>query len=258
MSLNLIAVIVINVIINVIVRAAAPTIAAQSDAATVIDRAIAAAGGVETLSRYPVLSWNGAATIHAGDRVVNIVGTWTLEPPDRAVVRTRRADQPSASPRALIVEGTQGWTMVGDTRTPLTAEMLAAERDAFYLYWLMRIVPLTDPDMRLEAVPRATEGLDGVRVRRASRPDVDLFFDESGRLRRLSLVTMDATTGTRRRQNIRLEGESVDNGVRWFKTLVIHWEDRPYFELAISDFQARRTPGNPERGTRNQVPRSMR
>jgi hypothetical protein len=235
MSLNLIAVIVINVI----VRAAAPTIAAQSDAAKLIDRAIAAAGGAETLSKYPVLSWNGAATIHAGGRAVAIVGTWTLEPPDRAVVRTRLADQPSASPRALIVEGTQGWTMVGDTRTPLTAEMLAAERDAFYLYWLMRIVPLTDPDMRLEAVPRATEGLDGVRVRRASRPDVDLFFDESGRLRRLSLVTMDATTGTRRRQNIRLEGESVDNGVRWFRSLVIHWEDRPYFELTLSDFQAR-------------------
>ena len=119
-------------------------------------------------------------------------------------------------------------------RVQISAEQLENERDEFYLYSLMRILPLRDYAVHLEMLPKSEDGLDVLRVSRPERPDVDLFFDSDNRLRRLSFETLDPVTNTRRRQNVRLEGEIVSRGVHWFKQLAITWENEPYLDLTIS------------------------
>ena len=201
-----------------------------------VDRAIDAAGGEEALKKNPAFSWTGEAKVHVQGRDLTIVGKWLLDPPERAIVETRPAGEPADAARTLVISGKQGYAIVKDEREQLSPEDVENERDEFYLYSLMRMLPLRDYAVRLEAQPKSEDGLDVLRVSRPERPDVDLFFDAESRLRRMSLETLDPVTNTRRRQNVRLEGEVVSRGVRWFKQLTITWESEPYFELTISTF----------------------
>lgn len=65
-----------------------------SPAQALLERAIAAAGGARALDEAAALSWNGQVTVHLPDRQLEIVGTWRLEPHDRAIVETRLAGPP--------------------------------------------------------------------------------------------------------------------------------------------------------------------
>ncbi|HYN10417.1 MAG TPA: hypothetical protein VES67_23720 [Vicinamibacterales bacterium] len=198
-----------------------------------IDRAIEAAGGTEALKRSPAFVWKGEAQIHVQGRDLKIVGTWSIDPPDKAIVETRLEGQAPEETRTLVINGKQGFSIVKETREQLAEEVLENERDEFYLYSLMRLLPLLDSAVRLAGQPKSEDGLDVIRVSRPERPDVDLFFDADARLRRLSLETLDPVTNTRRRQNVKLDGELVSRGIRWFKNLTITWENEPYFELTI-------------------------
>jgi hypothetical protein len=208
--------------------------ASKTPEAALVDRAIEATGGEQALKNYPALTWTGEANIYVQGRTTTIAGTWNIDPPDRAIVETRPAGDPPESARTLVINGRQGWAIVKNERVQISAEQLENERDEFYLYSLMRILPLRDYAVRLEMQPKSADGLEVLRVSRPERPDVDLFFDADNRLRRLSFETLDPVTNTRRRQNVRLEGEVVSRGVRWFKQLTITWENEPYFDLTIS------------------------
>ena len=140
-----------------------------------------------------------------------------------------------------MINGKQGFSMVKETRSQLSEEVLENERDEFYLYSLMRLLPLLDSAMRLAGQPKSEDGLDVIRVSRPERPDVDLFFDADSRLRRLSLETLDPVTNTRRRQNVKLDGEIESKGIRWFKQPRDHVGERAV--LRADDLDVGRTSG---------------
>ncbi len=198
-----------------------------------VDRAIEAAGGLEALKRHPAFVWKGEAQVHLQGKDLKIVGTWRIDPPDKAIVETRQEGQAPEESRTLVINGRQGFSLVNNVRSQLPAEELENERDAFYLYGLMRLLPLQDYAVRLTALPKSEDGLDALRVTQPERPDVDLFFDGDARLRRLLVETLDPVTNTRRRQNVKLDGEMTSRGIRWFRNLTITREDGPYFELTI-------------------------
>jgi hypothetical protein len=54
----------------------------------ILDRAIQQAGGAEALNDAVAVEWEGVASVHAGDRDVQIAGRWQIQPPDSAVVST--------------------------------------------------------------------------------------------------------------------------------------------------------------------------
>lgn len=199
-----------------------------------VERAIEAAGGLAALKQSPAFVWKGEARVQVQGRDLKIVGTWSLDPPDRAIVETRLEGQGPAETKTLVINGKQGWAIVDNVRSQLEPEMLENERDQFYLYSLMRLLPLQDYAVSLTALPKSEDGLDGFRATRAERPDVDMFFDADAKLRRMSFETLDPITNTRRRQNVKLEGEVESKGVRWFRTMTITWEQEPYFALTIT------------------------
>jgi hypothetical protein len=207
--------------------------ATKTPEVAMVDRAIEAAGGEEALKKNPALSWTGEAKVHVQGRDLTIVGKWLLDPPDRAIVETRPASEAPDATRTLVISGKSGYAIVKDEREQISPEMLENERDQFYLYSLMRLLPLREYGVKLESLPKTDDGLEGVKVSRPERPDVELFFDADARLRKLSFETLDPVTNTRRRQNVRLEGEVLSKGVRWFKQMSITWENEPYFELTI-------------------------
>jgi hypothetical protein len=115
--------------------------------------------------------------------------------------------------------------------------MLADEQHQFYLYSLIRALPLRERESRLEAAPNDSEGHAGLKVTRDGRPDVTVHFDADGRVCRVTSQVLDQS-GKRVTQVMLLSGTMESGGVRWFRQLRITRDGQPYFELEVKDLQA--------------------
>ena len=200
--------------------------------AAMLDRAIEQAGGVQALARARALTWEGDAIVNAG-RIVQISGTWAVQPPDTAVVSTFDVARGPESTRSLVVAAPRGWLVTGGQFEPMSAALLANERDEFYLYDVMRLVPLREPEVRLTAIARDTAGYAGFRAERAGRPAVDVHVDGTGRLAHLRTRVPNPAGGEPVLQDMWLEGVIEASGVRWPRDLRIFLNSQPFFALTL-------------------------
>lgn len=209
----------------------------QQSPAALLDQAIERSGGRQALSAHARLAWRGAATIHIPGRTIEIAGEWDVRP-DSAVATTWLRDQPNA-PRRLILSGLGGWTQRGDAPpAPMPPELLMEERHQFYLYQVLRLVPLLDPAFTLHPAPPDSLGRPAFRVSHDGHLDVTLYFDRSHRVAALHTVFASADSNPPESQEIELTG-SMDSGrVHWFREMRIRRAGRPYFDLTLTEFQA--------------------
>jgi len=203
----------------------------------VLDRAIAAAGGARPLGRHPAFEWRGRAVVHAGTRTIALEGWWRVEPPDKAVVETWEAGHGPDSRRKMVLAGDRGWSERGARTQPLPGELVAHERDQFYLYYLMRLVPLRCPAFRLTPIGPDGHGGQGLRVSHAGRRDVDLHFDDAGRLARLVTRVTDPGTGHEVVEEVRVGGTIEAGGVQWPRKIDITWDGQPYFSVELTELK---------------------
>lgn len=199
----------------------------------ILARAIEQAGGAEALERARALVWEGDATVHAGGRTVAIAGTWAVQPPDTAVVSTYPLERGPGSVRHMVLAAPRGWLVGGQGFTPMQPNFLANERDAFFLYSVMRLVPLRGPGVALSALPRDSAGERGILVRQPGRPEVELYVDSTGRASRIRMRVHDVGTGAPIVQDARLGGTIEAGGVRWPRTLRLTHGGAPYFDLRL-------------------------
>jgi hypothetical protein len=212
-------------------------IARSDSASALLARAIDFAGGAPALARATALAWDGDAVVHAGGRTVDITGRWAIQPPDTAIVATYAVARGAATTRSLVVAAPRGWTVSGERFTPLTEAMLANERDAFYLYSVMRLVPLREPGVRLVTLPADSAGNAGFGARQRGRPDVDVYVDGEGRVVRLRTTVAHPITGAPARQELHFSGTIAADAIRWPRTLRITLDGAPYFDLHMRNLR---------------------
>lgn len=210
---------------------------AQETPDRLLARAIAAAGGQERLSALPAMEWNGTAQVHIPGREINLAGLWRIQPPESAVVSTYEIEKGPGSTRRLILAGDQGWTVRDSQFAPLDPGFLAEERHQFYLYSLLRLVPLKGPNVVLTAIGPDSSGHAGILVRQPGHLDVSLYFGADARVARLvtTFATADSSTGAA--QEISLTGTIEAWGVRWFRQMSITRDGQPSFDLTLTRFR---------------------
>jgi hypothetical protein len=217
-----------------LLAAPAPSPSPSPTAEALVERAIKAAGGEAALRRAAVLEWRGRATVHTGEQPLRLEGRWMVEPPERAVVTTWEADQGPSSARRLVLLGTEGFLERDGARTPMPEPMLASERDQFYLYSLIRLVPLKDPGVTLTLTgPRS------VRVERAGRPTVEMTFDGAGGLDRLKADVHDPHSAGTLAETVTFEGLVEARGVRWPYRMAVALGGAPFLDLELTALAVR-------------------
>ena len=108
--------------------------------------------------------------------------------------------------------------------------MLANEREQFYLYSLMRALPLLDPGTKVFATGPRT-----LRVEREGRPAVDLVYDGAGWLDTLRTRVPDPEGDGMADEEITFTGEIVAGGLRWPRRINVSRNGEPYFDLEIEE-----------------------
>ena len=214
-----------------------PRIEGQVAPTELLDRAIRRAGGQAALTANPNLEWRAGATIHVPGRTITIAGEWEVQP-DSAISATWPVNQPDA-PRRLILTGRGAWLQRGNSEpTPAPPEFLIEERHQFYLYQLLRLVPLREPEFTLQSAPPDSLGRAGLKVTHAGHPDVIIYFDRDDRVAALHTVFAARDMSNPESQRIHFSGEIESRGVRWFREMRILRAGKPYFDMTISDFRA--------------------
>lgn len=212
--------------------------------ATLVRRALAAAGGAAKLQHFRALDWDGTATVHIPGRDIALQGRWKVVPPDVADVATWEAARGPSATRRILMKGDRGWLQRDTTQTPMPAAMVAEERHQYYLYALLRILPLQQRDAKLTAVARDSAGSEGLRVELPGRLPVTMYFDREGRVRHVvtTFATVDGSAGDA--QELWLRGTTEAQGVRWFRELTILRAGKPYFDLTVTTLRVTATLGD--------------
>ena len=209
----------------------------QEPPTELLNRAIARAGGRAALTANPALEWRAGATIYVPGRIIEIAGEWEVRP-DSAVSATWPVDQPDA-PRRLILTARGAWMQRGNADpTPAPAEFLVEERHQFYLYQVLRLVPLLERRFTLHSAPPDSVGRAALKVTHAGHPEVILYFDQDGRVAQLHTVFAAQDMSNAESQEIHFAGEIESRGVRWFRDMRILRAGQAYFDMTISDFRA--------------------
>ena len=224
----------ILILCTLLTLAQSSTSAVTSDANAILMKAIEATGGQDALKRARVLIWRGRATIHAGGRQIHIEGSWTVEPPDRASVTSWEVEKGQTSARRMMIDGAAGSMERGGKTLPMPPEMIANERDQFYLYSVLQLTTLLEPNVTLTATTQ--DGASGVRVVRPGRPEVTIFFDSNGRPSRLLTSVFDPATKQRVAEELQFEGVVSSEGVRWPRRIRILQAGKLFFDLEITEF----------------------
>jgi len=201
---------------------------------SLLDRAIARAGGEEALRRARRLQWTGEALAFTPTGS-NLVGVSTTIVPFRAA-RTDAwliAEGP-ARPRTLAVEGDNGWTEQNGVRRPMSEAMLAHWKAHYALYGLMRLVPLRDPGVSIEENAQALQ----ITVVHPQAPRTTLAFDAEARLIGAADTIPAPDGGHSISQVVAFEGEITDSGARWPQFLRVSRDGRPHLELRLKTFKA--------------------
>jgi hypothetical protein len=197
----------------------------------ILEQAIQRAGGAAALERARALTWTGEAIVHAGGRTVDIEGRWAVQPPDTAVVSTFDITRGRHTTRHLVLASPNAW-IVRDTQfAPMPPNMLASERDAFYLYSVIRLVPLRNA--MLSRISPDSAGNEGIRASMAGRPAVDLYVDATGRLRHFRTTVIDAESGKPARAEVSVHGAIEADSVRWPRGIRFRLDGKPYFDLTV-------------------------
>lgn len=211
---------------------------AAGEPARILARAIERAGGAEALERARGLTWDADAVVHAGGRTVPISGRWAVQPPDTVVVSTYAVERGPSTMRHIVLASPRGWLVGANGFTPMPPLMLASEKEEFYFYYVMRLVPLRAPGVTLTALPSDSTGQRGILARNPGRPDVELYVDGTGRLSRIRARIHDAATGNPVVQEAWLGGDIEDAGVRWPRTMRLTQDGAPFFDLTLKTFRA--------------------
>lgn len=207
------------------------------DPQVILDRAIQQAGGATALSAARALAWDGDATVFAGGRTVNIAGRWQVQPPDTAIVATYDTTRGPSTTRSMVIAAPRGWMVRNDSFTVLPDPVIANERDAFFLYDVIRLVALRDSAVQLSRISADSLGQRGFRAEPPGRPAVEVFVDSAGRLSHITLMVADPGGGPPVRQDAWLHGELASGSIRWPQRLRLTMNGAPYFELRMRDLQ---------------------
>jgi hypothetical protein len=213
-------------------------LSADDAARALLNRAISAAGGAANLQRHRVLAWHGTASINVSGRIIRIEGDWRIEPPDRAHIDTFEIDKGPASTRSLFIDGDKGWTTKEGKSLVLPQLFVGNEREQFYLYWLVRLVPMLDKEFRLTAVAPDAQGRAGFRVERDGQRDATLYFTPDARLARIVTTVTDPASGTDLPQELRFSGDIASSGIRWPRRIQVVQKDAVFFDLELSSLEA--------------------
>jgi hypothetical protein len=173
----------------------------ETEVRAVLDRAIAAHGGAETLARYTAATMKIRGLLHNGRGEACDFSGVTAAAPRKLRVEVYLTVLGRDHRTVQILNGNRGWVARNDEVQPMSKEQLEEEQEHLHAGAVSHLIDLRDKRYRLSSLGEGTvygrEAV-GVRVRHKGRRDVNLYFDKAtGLLLRTECLVKDLDSGGR-------------------------------------------------------------
>jgi outer membrane lipoprotein-sorting protein len=172
-----------------------------SDARAIVDKAVQATGGAETLKKFKGLTWKEKGTYYGQGKGQEYTGEYALEWPSRF-----RMDIKGVF--TIVVDGDKGWIKAAGETKEMPKEHLAAHKENLAADYATRLFPLQTkaytlaplPEIKIDGKPAL-----GVKASRKGFGDVSLYFDKESGL----LAKMEYTAHSPEEKGKEVKQESV-------------------------------------------------
>jgi hypothetical protein len=156
---------------------------AQDDAKLreVVDRAIKAHGGLETLTKYKASVSKEKGKFHGLGEAVDFSSVTSIQMPDRIRIEVKSKFGDQEFTFLQVIRGDKGWAKIGDMSMELDKDMLDEAKQQMNTANIANLAALKNKDYTLSPLGEAKVGetpVIGIRVKREKYRDVNLFFDK--------------------------------------------------------------------------------
>lgn len=178
------------------------------------------------------LNWEGKATIHAGDRKIDIRVRTRIDSAGNVVSESWPVEQGEAGLRRMIIDASGGWMERGGKREPMPKEMLEHERQQFGFYAQLQ-----------RAMAYQPESFAGPKLVIGGRVRTTFHFDPHNRpWSALNRLSSPEPGGKPIRQAIYLRDFQTTNGFEWPRRFQIYQGGKLYFDLTLEKFEVGAVP----------------
>jgi hypothetical protein len=214
---------------------------ADDAAKAILDKALAAHGGADKVTKFKAGVWTAKGSISLLVAPAPCTVEWSVEFPFRKkeIVELDFKGLKSAFIRA--VDGDKGWLHLGIQPADMEGNDLSEAKEQVYATWVQLLVSVHEPGMKLSTLPE-TKVHDrpavGVRVSSEGHRDVDLYFDKQTGLRVRSVTKVkDDLTGVEVEQDTLYSDEKEFGGVKHPTKLVIRRAGKVFLDIKVIDFK---------------------
>lgn len=153
----------------------------QADVKGILDKAIKATGGEETLAKYKAVTWKGKGKINLMGTEIEFTIEAAVQPPKQSRGRSEGDFSGTKFERLQVVNGDKGWVSLMGNVDEMPAAQLAAAKEDLYAGWVATLLPLRDPAFKLVPLGEsqvADRPAVGVKVSHKDHKDISLYFDK--------------------------------------------------------------------------------
>jgi len=202
--------------------------------------AMKAMGG-NRLAGAHAATWKAKGTATINGEEIEFDAKWAIQGERQLKITADAQANGSAIKALILVNGDKGWAALAGLEEEMDKDRLAEEQERAYLDWLATFVPLDDSRLKLTGLGESKvdgRAAVGIKVQRAGRRDVELFFDkDKGLLLKSQMRVKDLMGGADVEQHVFYRDYKEQGGVPRATRVTYLWDKNPYLDMAVSGFK---------------------
>ena len=180
--------------------AVAPVRAADdAEARKIIEKAVKAHGGQDTLDKLPAVVTKFKGTFHGMGEGLPITGEVSMQGADKSRLEMEIEAGGMKIPVVIVFASDKGWAKIAKDVMEFGKDQLEEAKEQGYASWVITLAPLKDKQFTFASIGEAKvdkKAAVGVKVSSKGHRDIDLYFDkETGLLVKTEHIVKDDMSG---------------------------------------------------------------
>lgn len=214
----------------------------QADVQAVIDKAIAAVGGMDKITKNKASIWKAKGKFYGLGEAIEFTGEWTQQLPTQSKSTVEFEFGGNKLSRVQVFNGTKGWaSMMGNTED-MNEEQLGEAKSEMYTAGLTSLAGLKDAKLKFKLLGDGKVGdrpTVGLQVNSEGQKEVKLHFDkEKGLLLKVDRKAKNLMSGEEQNQETLFSDYQELGGLMRAKKQMIKRDGMEFLTFEITEFKA--------------------
>jgi hypothetical protein len=214
----------------------------EADAKALLDKAIKARGGADTLSKFKAATVKMKGKYYGMGDGIDFTLERSSQFPDRSRVEISGEANGQKFSFTQVLQGDKGWNASEGASQELSKEDLAETKENLYAEWVTQLYPLTAKEYKLAPLGESKVGdkeAIGLKVSRKDHRDINLYFDKKTSL----LVKREATIkdmmngGKEVAEEVLYDDYKEKDGVKYPAKVVVNRDGKKYVESETTEYK---------------------